>query len=203
VGIILPSFAQRISAWPEDGGPPGLDDLALPGKKLLASCLAARSNSAALPEGEALFDAAIAAWSSIADVVFGHVESPHRGAGKGMRQLDILRRARCAIRLKQMGIRPAASGWTEGPFAPAARCALALAKSAADSRAGRDPWGRLEPVRLTLNAPPSRGQQRSAEFVDHWLELRSSLAQFMDLALARQEWKRLIAQDESAVEVQP
>lgn len=201
VGIILPSFAQRVSAWPEDGGLPGLEELALPSKELLANCLAARSNSAALPEGEVLFNAAVGAWSSVADAVFGNLESAHRGAGKGMRQLDILRRARCASRLMPMGIRPATFGWTEGPFVPAARCALSLAKAAADSRAGRDPWGRLEPVRLTLNVSPPREQQGSAGFVDHWLDLRSGLARFMDLALARGEWQRLIAQDEPAGEV--
>lgn len=185
-GRILPSFGARVEAWRTDGPPAELAGLELPDAELLGACLAARADSARLPDGELLFSAAVRAWRSIWSVVEGELPCGHRAAGAGVRRLDILRRTRAAVRLLPLGATASVVTLQRGPFEPAARCALQLAATALDLRAGADTTGTLEEQRRLL------GVSTGGSALELWRDLRLQLGRYMDLALARPHWERLV-----------
>jgi len=197
VGRLLPSFRERVAVWPDEGQVPGLEGLELPDAALLRACLAARSDSSALPLDQDLLGAAVDAWDSVLATVFGRLDSSHRGRGLGMRRLDPARRARGAYRVRSLGLRAIRSVGREGPFEPAARCALELAHAARAWRTGEEPWGILERSRSLLGVDPPPSPPPPGSFRAHWLELRERLALFMDLSLSSPQWQRFLPEQDA------
>ncbi|MDP6410632.1 MAG: glycosyltransferase family 1 protein [Planctomycetota bacterium] len=152
-GRMLPSFAERVAAWTADGPPRGSESLRLPSSELLAGCVSCRSDSARLPDGEHLFAAALAAWEDVWAVVSGEEESTHPGGGLGLRRLDVARRLRAAGRVRSLGGSAAAEVLSAGPFQPAARCALDLARAAERLRGGSDAGEPLAAAARLLGEP--------------------------------------------------
>lgn len=166
-GVLLPSFRARVEWWSEPGSIPDPEARALPSAELLGACFAARSDSGALPDGEELFASVAATWDAIHRIVSGETPSAHRGAGRGFRRVDGLRRARAAWRVLPRHREHTLGTLTEGPFRVAARRAHAL----------------LLEARALRDTPVATG-------IRSWNALRAGLAAYMDDALGRREWSR-------------
>ncbi|MED6334617.1 MAG: glycosyltransferase family 1 protein [Planctomycetota bacterium] len=196
-GRMLPSFAARVAAWTSEGPPRGTQGLRMPCAELLEDCVACRSDSARLPDGERLFGAALAAWEDVWSLVCGERTSEHPGAGRGLRRVDPARRLRACGRVRSLGGAAALEMLSSGPFQPAARSALELARAAECIHTGADATCWLEGPERLLGASVSAGA--GVTDADLWSDLRHRLGRLVELALAQPRWSRLIpAEDRQA-----
>ena len=192
LGVLLPTFSARNGFWETSRVQHQIAGTPLPTAATLHECFRARSTDANELDANLLFAQTVKAWSFAYDVVRGRRAWRHRGSGKGFSALGPLRHARAMVRVRSCGPGVARRSLSGGCYALAAAAAYDLCRAALAMRRAANPWHHLHIAAETLHLRVSTPSSEIA-----WRILRNELARYMDAALARAEWRRLIPEKES------
>ena len=186
MGILLPTFRQRVERWAVPATQERTSTAGLIDGKRLTACMECRGQTECGLSADELLDLAVTNWTSAYDIVTGRRLWDHHGAGAGFRSTDWLRRARAAFRTSRVSVPLALHGIRKGSHALAAAAAAGVARAALELRT-EGGQRMLEEVAESLGVC-----SRASNPVDTWRGARNLLIQYIDRSLGRHEWSRLI-----------
>jgi len=190
LGVLLPTFGQRIGYWSSEPGRQALEGAPLPAPELMSACFASRLQSAFGADPDELLSEAIRSWSWAYAVATDRTKWPHRGAGAGFSTYDAARRLRFAVRALAGHAGSARSTVEHGYALPAADAARGLLEAAASLRSGCDPHEKIVSAARALGA----GVDQS-EPVRAWADTRRRLLRYLDTVTGRAEWEWRVTGD--------
>ena len=191
LGILLPSFKQRVKRWGDPDVARKVDAVGFVNDKTLQGCLECRRKILVPFSADEIFASNVRTYSLAYDIAVGNKKWIHKGCGRGFQHPDFFRRARAAFRISRITPSLIRETFLRGPNTLAVAAARSLSLGALALRQGSDPSGHIEATAKII-----KSSYNSKNIIYAWKKLRNKLVDYIDAVLGQAQWKRCVPKED-------